>query len=247
MTTQKLIVPLGKSTGYIEAAALAKGMGGKLPSNVLHDEHLVTRRNVSLSELIGYYPAWAREILVYPQKNGKFQAGKDVIDSETGWLLPASYIPEEAVGKEGIGLFVDPGVVKDENGKVIIHPAGITLLAPFIQENGDPGRVDEATRIPLAHHAFKYSSSRAIRTLWRIDGVGIRPLIRGYALPLNLMQNVSAHQLPDQTFGVALEVEAPVELHDVLEKRIRNITGRDKDIFNGFAATVLQEIKSFIK
>lgn len=207
MSTQRMIVPLGKNAGYLEARTLAKERGGKLPSNVLHDEYLV--RSDKWRAISSYYAAWAREVLVYPEKGGRFKEGKDIVDSQTGWILPASYVPKEAVGRKGVGLFVDPEDVKEENGKVIVHPAGsVIVLSPFIQESGNAGKVDESTRIPLALEA---DSDIDKRWLWRIDGVGVRPLVRiDDYLGYDCRRNVIAGGRPHLVRGVALEAEAPI-------------------------------------
>ncbi len=203
---QGAITLLGVKAGYLEARRLAKEKGGRLPSNVLHDEYLV--RSDRWKAIARYYAAWAREILVYPAKGGKFKEGKDIVDSGTGWILPASYVPKEAFEKTGVGLFVDPAEVGEEHGRIIVHPkSGMIVLAPFIQENGNFGKVEKTTRIPLA---LKCESEASRRWLSRIDGVGVRPLVRGRILLFNGPQDVDASQLPGVSFGVALE-DAPAE------------------------------------
>jgi hypothetical protein len=200
------IVPLGKNAGYLEARRLAAERGTKLPSNVLHDDYLVrTGRWKKVREI---YPAWALEIIVHPEKDGSFEKGKDVVDSEIGWIVPAKYVPEEAVGRKGVGLLLVPGDI-EEKDKVVIHPAGEpVILTPFIQENGDGGKVDEATRVPLAisKELFEQLSVNEKRWLFRMAGVGVRPLARGRCYyDYNNRRYVFGSCRPDYGLGVAGE------------------------------------------
>ena len=97
------------------------------------------------------------------------------MDSESTCVLPAKYIPEEAVGREKVGLFIDPEDVTEETGKIIVHSAiAAVVLHPFIQKSKEGGRVDEATRIPLAIRQSGYNGRR----LYRTEGIGVRPLVR---------------------------------------------------------------------
>ncbi|MFH0738067.1 MAG: hypothetical protein V1827_05285 [Candidatus Micrarchaeota archaeon] len=205
-TPQRKIVPLGCTAGYLEARRLAAKKGMKLPSNVLHDDYLV--RTDRWKEVGEIYPAWALEILVHPENGGKFKKGKDVVDSETGWTVPAKYVPEEAVGRKGVGLLLVPGNIQ-EKGKVVVHPKGKpVILTPFIQETGECGKVDEATRVPLAvppelaHQLSEYEK----RWLLRKTGVGVRPLARNCVGDwCGNFWGVGGVSRPDLGFGVAVE------------------------------------------
>ncbi|MFH0738066.1 MAG: hypothetical protein V1827_05280 [Candidatus Micrarchaeota archaeon] len=204
------IVPLGCKAGYLEAQEMAKARGMKLASHVLHDDILV--RTDGWKRLEGLHPAWMRELVVHPEKNGVFVNGKDVVDSQTGWRLPAKYLTDPRfvdadVFRKGVGLFVDPDDVREERGKVIVIPASIVVLHPFIQQNGDCGKVDENTRVPLA---LEPQSEEEKRWLFRVDGAGVRPLARNR---VNLWdgycrRNVDGNCRPDDGFGVAVETDS---------------------------------------
>jgi hypothetical protein len=179
---QKRIIPMNTSASYLKARKLTKDKGG-LPSNALHDDCLVM--TYTWERLKGLYDAWAREVLVYPQSGGKFKKGKDVVDShedEKGrrWILPASYVPKEAIGKKRVGLFIDPEDVREENDNVIVHPKKIEILYPFLQGTADYGKVDENTRIPLTikRKVLESLSRDKYRCLLRNKGAGVRPLRR---------------------------------------------------------------------
>jgi hypothetical protein len=207
MKNQKRIVPLMDDNGrvkladYLEARKLTRGKGG-LPSNVLHDDYLV--RSDKWKGVQKVYPAWAREILVYPEKDGLF-SGRDVVDSNKDgkgrrWILPASYIPKEAVGKEGVGLFINPQEVKEEKGRVVVYPRSVIILHPFIQQSCGGGKVDDNTRIPLKvdPELWKDVPVEERRWLLRMDGAGVRPLVRSLS-----MKDIETYRKPDNGLWVA--------------------------------------------
>ena len=207
------IIPTGQKMPWLQAVEAAGEKG--LPSNVLHDETLV--RSDVWKQLPEYYPAWAREVLVYPEKGGKFMRGEDVVDGYTDdkgrqWVFPASQIPEAAIGKNGIALFVNPQRVEVEGSKVTIiaDPQSITVLDGFMQKSGW-GKVDEKTRVPVSsHESLAYEQKRY---LWRLDTAGVRPLVRGDYL-IDSRRGVVANGRPDDRSGVAqagssLEEAAP--------------------------------------
>lgn len=199
---QKRIALMKIRTGYFKASKLTRGKGG-LPSNVLLDDYLAkTGQREAMKES---FPIWAREILVYPEKDGQFKKGRDVVDSRKDrkgrkWILPANYVPLEARGREKVGLFVDPEEVREEKGNVVVHPKSVVVLSGFIQELGKPGKADENTRIPLEvdPELWKNLPDEEKRSLFRLDGVGVRPLVRDED-----WQKVYAHHRPDRGFGVA--------------------------------------------
>lgn len=204
---QKRIVPLTDKEGrvkladYLEARKLTSDKGG-LPSNVLHDDYLVGTDK--WKDVQKAYPSWAREILVYPPKDGKFD-GKDVVDSNKDghgrkWILPASYVPKEAVGKERVGLFINPQEVKEEKGRVVVYPQSVVILHPFIQQSCNGGKVDENTRIPLEveYELWKTIPAEEKRWLLRMDGAGVRPLVRSLS-----MKDIETYRKPDNGLRVA--------------------------------------------
>jgi hypothetical protein len=179
----------------------------RLPSNVLHDDYLVKTTKWKRVEEI--YPAWAREILVHPARNGNFSRGKDIVDPETGWCLPASYLTDPKhinadVFRKGIGLFVDPAQFDKEGDRIAVIPASIVVLYPFIQKSMDWGRADEATGVPLAVGTL---IEKEKRWLYRTKTVEVRPIVRGrayYNIPYGTHSIVISN--PDFSFWVAGEV-----------------------------------------
>ena len=150
---RQVIIPTRQNMGWLKARESVKDKGG-LPSNVLHDEYL-NGPEARYKTVHGYYAAWAREVLVYPQKGGQFKKGKDVVDAfkdESGreWVFPASNMPEEAVGRQKVGLFIDPEHVEVSDKRVVVlaKPQSIIVLSPLIQESGQTGLVDDKTRVP---------------------------------------------------------------------------------------------------
>ena len=186
---KQIIIPYGGATSWLRGRAAVSKRGG-LPSNILHDYVLVNSEYWKL--LKSYYPAWSREVLVYPEKNGEFKRDKDVIDAFEDhkgreWIFLASSIPEVAIGRKGVGLFVDPVEVEHNDRRVVIHadPKSITVLTPFIQISGQMGSADPVTRIPLyVDETLRGSiANDQKRSLERNDGPSVRPIVRGCGGP----------------------------------------------------------------
>ncbi len=192
--------PDGKitNTDYLEARRLVAAQGVRLPSNVLHDDYLVSSDKWKELDKKGYYAAWAREILVYPGTGGTFIQGEDVIDGGTGWILPARYVPEDICGKIGMGLFIDPEDVCRENGRIIVHPKTTIILNRLLQERDAFGMVDEATRIPLETNVQLDFEKR---WFWRTAGMSVRPICRGASKP-NIRMGINCDCFPTSNFGV---------------------------------------------
>ncbi len=192
------IIPTWQNMPWLQAVEAAGERG--LPSNVLHDETLV--RYDAWKQLSGYYPAWAREVLVYPEKGGEFRRGEDVVDDYTDkkgrqWVFPSSQIPEAAIGKKGVALFVNPQRVEVEDNKVTIiaDQQSITVLDGFMQKSGW-GKADEKTGVPVSSdESLAYEQKRYLH---RFDTAGVRPLARCDYRP-----DVYADCRPDTKFGVA--------------------------------------------
>ena len=215
LQTQKrqVILPTGEKLGWLDARKSVQSKGG-LPSQVLHDDVLV--RSEVWKGLIGYYAAWAREVLVYPAKGGQFKKGKDVVDAhkdgaEREWVFPVSSIPEEAVERAKVGLFVDPESVEVTDKRVVVlaSPKNVVVLPSFIQTNGQMGQVDERTRVPL--EVVSEVAERLIddqkRWLYRVDGSGVRPLVRG-DVDFD-RRDVNANGRHGDAFGVAIVRSGP--------------------------------------
>jgi hypothetical protein len=201
-----IISPLGVRAGYINGRRLAAFRLMKLPPHTLHDDYLY--RSEKWKSMRNYSRVCSRELLAYPQRDGRFQSGKDVIDSESGWLLPASYLSkanqEKEVFGERVGLFIDPGKIAEENGRMIVHPASMMVLHGMLQRSGLSAKVDEATRIPLRMSHEAVSPDDELRAIWRVDGVGIRPIVRAVSncsLERRFSQ-VFTDFLPDELFDI---------------------------------------------
>ncbi len=212
-TQKQVITYTGKDMGYLDARELVREKGG-LPSNVLHDDNLVRTDDWKALNKKRYYEALAREIYVYPKQNSRFQKGADVVDAfkdDKGreWIFPASQIPKEAFELEKPGLFVDPGndaksIEVSDKRVVIAGAVSITVINPAIQVSGQFGKVDETTRIPLyvEEELRGQLTDQDKRWLWRVDGAGVRPLVRGYDVGYDGRRDVNADDRQDDGFGV---------------------------------------------
>ena len=253
---RKIIVPFPVEicAGYLRARKLTRG---RLPSNVLHDDYLVRnalrgdREYEYWRDIEWLYPAWAREILVYPEKDGQFKKGRDVVDSHKDkegrkWIFPGSYVPQEATGRKKVGLFVDPEEITEENDKVVVHakPKSIVVLNGFLQENGAYGKADEATRIPLEAdlellEKLPHRERRWLkRQLCRNDGMGVNPLHRSRSPGFHRFSGddsvVVFHYGVDRCYGVAVEVPveetAKLQANVPLDELTMILLAADKDI-----------------
>ena len=199
-TQTREIVQLGMDACYLDARKAVAERKMRLPPHPLLDAYV--QKN-------GVYGFWADELLVHPEKGGVFQSGKDVQDSLTGWILPASYMPKEAVGRKEVGLYVVPEDVGEERGKVIVHAQSVIVLDGITQVSDKwvAGKPHDITRIPLvvSSEEFERLPEEEKRWLYRIAGEGVRPLVRGAVNDWygNNMGCVYADFGPGIAFGVA--------------------------------------------
>jgi len=170
------------SLGWLEAIEVRRDKGG-LPSNVLLDDVLVYSDAWKQVKENGYVPLWAKELEVYPKKNGVFEDGKDVEDpyrdkERRTWRLPTKYIPRVARERKGVGLFVVPApYLEITKREVVIKPEQVTVIYPFFQNRTGGGKVDMGTRVPLA---VPYTGLHAdhIRFGTRSKEAGVKPIFR---------------------------------------------------------------------
>ena len=170
------------SLGWIEAREARRDKGG-LPSNVLLDDVLVYSDAWKRVKENSYVPLWARELEVYPKKNGVFEDGKDVEDpyrdkQERTWRFPRKYIPKVAREKKRVGLFVVPAPdLEITKREVVVIPEQVTVVYPFSQNRTGGGKVDMATRVPLA---VPYTGLRPdhVRFGTRSREAGVKPIFR---------------------------------------------------------------------
>ncbi len=214
---QSAIVPTGRNQSWLDARLALDREGKRMPTNVDYDKVLVGSEK--WREIRNVFPAWTDSVLVYPAKNGEFNAGRDVVDAfkdgaGNEWVFSAASIPKEAIGRKGVGIHIDHPAI-EVRGKTVILSAGpestVTVLENFIQESGKTGKVDEKTRVPLAVSNVNNLPAEQMRRLWRIDGAGVRPLVRDlYGYGNRDRRLVGANGRQDIRFGVALvETENP--------------------------------------
>ena len=199
---------LNTELSYLDARKAAEPYGG-LPTNALHQKTLVDTDDWNNPELKGYYPAFAREMSVYPKPWETMKKGEDVIDlflDDKGrkWVYPSYCIPDEAIGQSGKALMVNPRKIVEEEKEVtvIANPyKDVTVLSNFPQRS----------RWTQTFGADNY--------VWRLSGAGVRPLVRlfyGYGRDV-----VVNYGLGDR-FGVGYESieEAPLNLKDITLKTL---------------------------
>jgi hypothetical protein len=183
---QTRIVSTGRIQTWLDARLAMDKEGKRMPTNADYDK--ISVGSEKWREISRVFPAWTDSVLIYPAKNGKFNAGKDAVDAckdraKNEWVFSAASIPKEAIGKEGVGIHIDHPAI-EVRGKTVILSAGpestVTVLEDFIQESGKAGKVDEKTRVPLAVSNADNLPAGQIRWLYRVDTAGVRPLVRGF-------------------------------------------------------------------
>ena len=197
---------------YIEARKAAELYGG-LPTNALHQKILVETDEWKSPELKGYYPAFAREMSIYPYAGETMKKGEDVINVDNKgrkWVYPAYCIPDEAINQVGKALMVNPRKIIEEEKEVtvIANPykdKDVTILSNFPQSS-------DWTRT--------FGADNYVR---RLSGAGVRPLVRSfygfycYGWPV-----VDVGCGLGGRFGVGYESieEAPLNLKDITLKTL---------------------------
>lgn len=186
----KIIIPTGEKAYYPEARESVKEKGG-LPSNLAHEGTLVYSDRVN--QIYKYYEkgAFAAELLVHPEANGIF-TGQDIIAMSPDplgreWRFVGTSIPEDAKGKERIGLLVlQSDLEVDVEGKRLIFsakPESISILQLFPQRNWC-GKVDERTGIPIqTPHESPYGEIEKtipfdVRLFSRTERENVVPIVR---------------------------------------------------------------------
>ncbi len=231
---ERTIVPDGMKADWLAARKIAEEKGG-LPPYALHDDILA--RSTDWARFRGYYPAWARELLVYPAPGKVFERGRNVVDATKDkngryWIFPATCIPEKALGKKGVGLFVTPidVVVKDQYVIIIAEPKSVFTLDNFIQDKSGIGIVDEVTRIPLRtdRATLEKLDETEKRSFWRVTTSGVRPICTGFDLAdrdfrCGPITNIKV----SGTFGVghaeAIDTAIKVDLHSRTPDQLRTL------------------------
>ncbi|MCL4400840.1 hypothetical protein M1316_02610 [Candidatus Parvarchaeota archaeon] len=205
---------LDTELNYLEARKAAEPYGG-LPTNALHQKTLVETDDWKSPELKGYYPAFAREISVYPESGETMKKGEDVIDAFPDnkgrkWIYPAYCIPDEAINQVGKALMVNPR-------KIIEEEKEVTIIA-------DPNKdVTILSDFPQCHSWTR--TFGADNYVQRLAKAGVRPLVRGFDV-FGFGGFVGGRRGVDVVYGLGLRFgvgyESPVEAPQNLLRKIWN-------------------------
>lgn len=187
---RKRFAPSTDRLDWPDAFRSTKSSGG-LPSNLRHSYHLLL--SDLWQSLSNYYcGAWSREIIVYPQREGSFSRGVDIVDSASlkdgrRWVFPSSAVPEEAIGRKNIALFVDPIDIESTKDVVILAPSSsIRIIRGFPQHSGVRAEIDPFSAIPSGaisrcrYDGYPRSVSIPFGTIERSFGCAVKPIVRSF-------------------------------------------------------------------
>jgi len=165
-----------------EARKLAQSLGQtgfptRMVSHLVLDNYMV-RTDIWDKLPANAYPVCAREILAYPEKGGVFLK-RDIIDSVTGDVLPAEFVPSSAIGVKNIALLVDPWKVEcSGNGALVYTPDSVRVISNVVECGC--GKADPLTGIPLRvqNGVLDMLPYDELRWIFRLEGVGVRRIFR---------------------------------------------------------------------
>ena len=237
-----LICGMRRALPWLEARELVRERGG-LPSNAQFDDMLrglLRQKGVVLSfspasgrELGNFDHWWSRNVIVYPAAGACFAKGSDIIDelldtlapAPKTWVFPAACVPESAIGRENVALFIDPESVTVTQDRVIIEARKelVAVLEHFAGKSEFDGPVDKTTRIPHAEDlGTNQPSSPMWGRIWRHVCEGVRPIARPAADTSSTAIVTDAGYSPSNSFGVSyIDVDFDAILKDgrkVLER-----------------------------
>ncbi len=211
-TRMPKIRSLNRQLGYLEARKVAGPYGG-LPTIASHQRALVDTDEWQSSELKGYYPAWAKEMLIHPKSGENMKKREDVIDPYTDdkgrrWVYPSFLIPDEAVGRANKALFVNPRKIIEEEKEVTViadPDRDVTVLSGFPQSS-------DWTRVFGAYNF-----------VFRLGTAGVRPLVR-YYYGYGDRRYIVANDGHGDSFGVGYESleETPQDLESLTMGQLRS-------------------------
>lgn len=242
LTNKGVLVPMRTRMDYLAAREKTRDKGG-LPSAVLLDRYASGPGHISI--LVPYYfPALARELVAYPETDGRFKRKNDIVDPHPDKKGRLRIIPWSAVVKFGlgddilgprVGLLIDPGigpegvkVEKFKGGAVVYHPVSAEIVHPFLQRNRNAGLADDRLGIPVGVHYKVWNKvpEPEVRLVYRLRSGGIRTLVYGIA---NRAQRISMSSDHDFEYGVAtvdLTKERPTSAQEVSRLKIAHRSGQ---------------------
>ena len=203
---------------YLEARNAAEPYGG-LPTNALHQKTLVETYDWKSPELKDYYPAFAREMSIYPKSGETMKKGEDVIDTfldDKGrkWVYPSYCIPDEAINQVGKALMVNPRKIVEEEKEVTVmaNPyKDVTILSDFPKRSGWT------------------QTFGADNCVWRLAKTGVRPLVRGF---FGIGRDIVVGCWLGDNFGVGYESleEVPLNLKDITLEQFLSVIKKSNNV-----------------
>ena len=172
------VVNTGVLANRFEADGVAKQNGGRLPKHAELDKYKMDGNSGAF---------WAREWAV---KGVLIEKGKDLVDKNTGVLVPYSDIEKAnkariesgksaIVGVNGVFFLIDQEIFTLKNGLYVPENPKIIVVENAVLEMGGRGMADPETKIAVyaAKAVLDSLSYNQIRRNYINDGVW--PLVRG--------------------------------------------------------------------
>lgn len=218
LNNQMVILNPGEKMPYLKGHKLANQIGGKRMSNFSMDKCLVGSDDYN--QMRSVFAAALGSSLIYPETDSVFKKGKYIVDSQTGWrfawkLVEQLHEQERAADRPGIIGVKNVGIYSsmenlevNGNRATISNPEIIAAIYNFIQKSGKAGKANElGIPVQVAEELFNKLSDAEKRWLYRIAGVGVRPLVRGLnGLGSYGRWDVVAAVGPGVGFGVPIEI-----------------------------------------
>ncbi|VVC02322.1 Uncharacterised protein [uncultured archaeon] len=192
LKTGQVLLVSEESMSYFQAREFAAKAGGRLIAHRLLDKCLADKGgrkkgDIGDTEKIenGLGGIFANEIIAYPALNGTFRFNLDITCAKNGFIIPASFVPEEAFFSRNICLFINAGdsSIEERGGKIYLTPerADIIIVQNFFALRKFEGHLHSATGLAVKYcPKTKGTEPRAsfMRLSTADEGGGILPVHR---------------------------------------------------------------------
>lgn len=170
------LTPTDKVLTWISAIA-SESVDRKLPSAKEADAPAMTQEDISGS-------IWTRTLLSNPPRNGSFKPGMNIVSlhpahDDKMLVMPAQYVPQEAIGRVGVMLIIDPERLEYGEKFITVIPRSVSVLKNPIQVSGQVGILDDETGVSIVpRRADIVGDGKRRRLLFDDSNYNITPIVR---------------------------------------------------------------------